>query len=140
MPSSTPPKVVFDTNIYISAIIFGGAPNICLELVRQKKIELFISRAILLELAKVLQNKFKWSEGEISDLVIGIGGIATMVKPDQKITKITADPSDNMILEAALVAQADYIISGDKKHILPLKSFENIAIVSAVDFLRITSI
>jgi uncharacterized protein len=136
MPSSTLPKVVFDTNIYISAIIFGGAPGICLDLARKKKIILFTSRAILLELAQVLDRKFAWEKEEITDVIQAIGGIAELVKPVQTVHIISEDLSDNRILEAALAAKAGFIISGDKKHILPLISFQNIKIVSATEFLK----
>ena len=61
-------KVVFDTNIFISAIIFGGNPRQCLELSRKKKIQLQTSRAILLELAEKLREKFVWPEEEIQSV------------------------------------------------------------------------
>ena len=47
-----------------------------------------------------------------------------------------ADPDDEMILECALAAEADYIVSGDKRHLLPLRQFRGIPIVSPPDFLR----
>lgn len=130
-------KVVFDTNIYISAIIFGGNPRQCLELARNKEIELFCSKAILLELSGKLQNKFHWSVQEVIEVIEGISQFAHLISPENKISIIKSDPPDNRVLEAALESKADYIISGDKKHLLSLASFENIPILSAKQFLEV---
>lgn len=119
-------KVVFDANIYLSAIIFGGNPRQCLELAKLRKIELFVSSAILLEVARNLQNKFDWTEEEVKEIIKGVGEFATLVYPQVVIRKI---------LEAAKEAKAEYIISGDKKHLLSLGRFENIKIIGAKDFL-----
>lgn len=130
-------KVVFDTNIYLSAILFGGNLRMCLELGRSGEIELFISRAILLEVAQKLQEKFLWSEEEIKEVTLGLITFASIISPKEQINTIKAEPKDNRILECALEAQADYIISGDKKHLLSLKKFKGMPIISASDFLEI---
>lgn len=129
-------KVVFDTNIYISAIIFSGPPEICLEAAREGEIELYTSRAILLELTNKLRIKFGYPEEDIEEILVGLSRFVKVVKPKIKINKIKEDPSDNLILEAAVEAKADFIVSGDKKHILPLKEFEGIKIISAASFLK----
>lgn len=128
------PKVVFDTNIYVSAIIFGGNPRQCLELARDKEIELFSSKQILLELAQKLQEKFKWNKAETEEVIQGLSVFVKLIEPKMRITVIE-DKADNRILEAALEAKADYVISGDKKHLLSLKKFKNISIVSSKEFL-----
>ncbi len=130
-------KVVFDTNIYISAIIFGGNPRQCLELAKIKEFELFSSKDILLELAEKLQNKFHWSGIETVEVLEGIIHFAQLVSPESKIDIIKNDPSDNKILEAAYEAQVNYIVSGDKKHLLSLKIFQNIPILSTKQFLEV---
>src|SRR3989344_7156966 len=129
------PKVVFDTNIYISGILFGGNPRACLFLAREGAILLFTSNALLFELSQKLNQKFKWQEQEIKDLLLGIKKYSTVVKPQTQLDVIKMHPPDNRILECAQEAKVDYIISGDKKHVLPLKKFRNIPIVSAKDFL-----
>lgn len=131
------PKVLFDTNIYISAIIFGGNPRQCLELAREGEIELVISKAVYLELAEKLRDKFDWPEEDIAEVIVGISGFARMVTPKRKVTLIKIDPDDNMILEIALEEKVSYIISGDKKHLLSLKRFEGVPIISAKEFLDI---
>lgn len=129
-------KVVFDTNIYISAIIFGGNPKQCLELARTFEIELFCSKAILFELAEKLQNKFRWSGAEVTEVIEGISRFIRVISPRIKVDLIKSDPPDNRILEAALEAKVDYIVSGDKKHLLSLTKFQNIHILSAKQFLE----
>lgn len=128
-------KVTFDANIYLSAIIFGGNPRQCLELAKNREVELFVSFSILLEVARNLQNKFGWAEEEVEEVIKGIGEFATLVSPQTVIQIIRAHTQDNKILEAALEVKSDYIISGDKKHLLSLKKFKNIKIISAKDFL-----
>lgn len=131
------PLVVFDTNIYISAIIFGGNPRQCLELARGGEIKLIVSKAILLELAEKLRDKFNWPEEDIAEVIYGISVFIKVVIPKKKIKIIKVDPTDNMFLEAALEAKVDYIISGDKKHLLSLKKFQGVPIISAKQFLDI---
>lgn len=129
-------RVVFDTNIYLSAILFGGALRLCLEAARRGEIILIVSRAILLELAKVLREKFGWGDSEIADVIVGLSKFSIIVRSTRKLTVIKDDPSDNRILEAAVEGKADMIISGDKQHILPLHRFRGIEILSAAEFLK----
>src|SRR3989344_5702159 len=131
------PKVVFDTNIYISGIIFGGNPRTCMELAREKEVELVTSRDILLEIANKLKDKFKWTNQEIQEVIEGISKFANIIKPKKRLSIIKADPSDNKILECAQEAKANYIVSGDIKHVLAIKKFKDIKIVSAKNFLDI---
>ena len=109
------PRVVFDTNIFISALLFGGNPRQCLELSRTGEIELFVSRDILVELSQKLQEKFGWSRINASELVEGIVRFAKVVNPKERISLIKSDPSDNAILECGVAAEAEFIVSGDKK-------------------------
>lgn len=131
------PRVVFDTNIYISAIIFGGNPRRCLEMAREGSIALVASKEILFELAQKLKAKFSWQDADIKDIIEGIGVFATIVAPKKHLRVIMEDPEDDRILEASLEGEVDYIISGDKKHLLSLKRFRDIVIISAADFLKI---
>ena len=129
------PRVVFDTNIFISALLFGGNPRQCLELSRTGEIELFVSRDILVELSQKLQEKFGWSRIDASELVEGIVRFAKVVNPKERISLIKSDPSDNAILECGVAAEAEFIVSGDKKHLLSLKRYKKISIISSKQFL-----
>lgn len=128
-------KAVFDTNIYISAIIFGGNPRQCLELARDDKIILFLSKPILLELSSKLQIKFKWEKDEVEEVIRGLSYFTKIIEPKIEMNFIKEDKADNRILEAALEAKVDFIVSGDKKHLLSLKKFKNVSIVSSKEFL-----
>lgn len=129
------PKVVFDTNIYISGILFGGIPRNCLELAKSENVELFVSNKVLLELADKLDKKFFLNPETTKKILKEIAKFSQILFPKTRINHIKRDPADNMILECALEAKADYIISGDKKHLLSLKNFKNIPIVSAREFM-----
>ena len=61
---------------------------------------------------------------------------ATLVFPTDRATGATPDPEDEMILECALAGEADMVVTGDKRHLLPLRQFRDVAIVSPADFLR----
>lgn len=132
-----PLKVVFDTNIFISAIIFGGNPRKCLELARNKEIVVYTSQKLLLELANKLHHKFKWENEDIQDLIIGISKFVNIILPKKEIDKIKKDPADNRVLETAQEIDEDYIISGDSKHILPLRKFGKTRITTAANFLHL---
>ena len=67
-------KVTADTNIYLSALNFGGKPQQLLELARAGKIELAISNAIITEMSRILYNKFHWDRVDVAeavDLILG---------------------------------------------------------------------
>jgi uncharacterized protein len=129
-------RIVADTNIYISAILFGGKPEKIMYLAASEKLILIVSNAILTEIASVLRNKFNWSNHQVSYTDLYIREISLLVTPSHHINLIQADETDNRILECALEGQADYIVSGDQKHLLPLKYFHDIPILNASSFLK----
>lgn len=131
------PKVVFDTNILISAIIFGGNPRACLELARTGEIQLYTTKVLLVELARKLKEKFSWQDEDINEVIKDIVVFAEIIQPKLKLSLIKAYPDDNRVLECAQEANADFIVSGDKKHILVLKKFNNILIITAAEFLKL---
>ena len=122
-------RVVLDTNIYISAILFAGKPEDIIKLVREGIVEVLISEAIILEIAEVLRRKFGWESWQISRVIDDIRETATLTIP-QQIISLLEDDDDNRVLECAVEGGADYIITGDKRHLLPLKEYEGIRIVS----------
>lgn len=130
-------KVVFDTNVVASATFWRGAPFDCLVAWSQGRCEAFISPALLAEyhetIAELRKNypdrpSVAWAEA--------LTEAAMLVFPVEDARGVTADPADEMILECALAAEADVIVSGDKKHLLPLRRFRDIRILSPADFLR----
>lgn len=116
-------RVTADTNLYISALNFGGKPEQLLRLAKARLIQLVISDAILAEMAKVLRGeKFSWPELEIQKAQQEITAMCEMVQPTERLSIITEDPSDNRILECAAAGQVDCIVSGDG-HLLKLEVF-----------------
>jgi putative PIN family toxin of toxin-antitoxin system len=127
-------RVVFDTNIYISALAIpgGNAEEAYLEAIHGT-FELFTSVAILTETARILQTKFKWEEGKVRGAIQAISQTATVLRPRPTL-HILEDEPDNRILECAIAAQADYVVSGDR-HLLALKQHAGSTMLSLADFL-----
>jgi len=122
-----------DTNIFLSALMFGGSPEVLVRAARAGRIQLFTSPQILAELAMILKKKFAWSGEDVVEAVIAVGRHADMVKPRQRLGVLDDEP-DNRILECAVEGKADYIVSGDH-HLLRLKRFGSIAILGASELL-----
>lgn len=128
-------KAVFDTNVSVSAFIFPGSQGEqAFLLAQRRKVELYTSLQILTETAKVLREKFDQSEQDITAALKIISKVAMIVRPVRKIT-ILEDAPDNRILECAVTAKADLVVTGDS-HLLKLKEFEGIFILRLADFLR----
>ena len=127
-------KVAADTNVYISAILFGGKPEEITRLAREGKVELLISEAILAEIAGVLKRKFNWSDWQISEVIKDIRAITTLITPTVTLSVIKEDEPDNRVLECATEGKAQYVISGDEHHLQPLKEYQGIKIVSPAQF------
>ena len=127
-------RVVFDTNIYISALAIpgGNAEDAYLEAVRGT-FELFTSVAILTETARVLQAKFDWAGDKVREAVQDISQTATVLRPRPTLHILNDEP-DNRILECAIAAQAEFVVSGDR-HLLALKHHADTTIISLADFL-----
>jgi len=127
-------RVVFDTNVYISALIFSGSKGeeVYLFAVRGK-IKLYTSVAILAELAKKLREKFHWEDRKITAVLKHISKVATVIKPDVKIELLTDKP-DNRVLECAMSADANLIVTGDR-HLLVLKEYKGTGITTVAGFL-----
>jgi len=127
-------RVVFDTNVFISAFLFRESTSReVLNLARQREITLITSPSILSETAKKLREKFKWPEHNIQKVLRQTSRLAELTNPKQKLTVIKADESDNRILECAVSGKASLILSGDK-HILKIKNYQNIPIMKPSHF------
>lgn len=128
-------KVVFDTNIYISALITsGGNGEIAYQKAIDGEIQLFSSVPILSELARKLQDKFKWDAEHVTEAVRHIAAAAVVLKPAKRLTVLTDEP-DNRILECAVEAGADFIVTGDK-HLLKLGAYKGSSIITLAKFLE----
>ena len=128
--------IVIDTNVIISALLFGGKPQRVLEMVLKGTVRMATSKVMLDEIAGVLQGrKFKYPPEVAFGIVRELESISDLVVPLRRIEAIRADPCDNMVLECAVPAGADCIVTGDA-HLLELKEFETIRIVTPAQFLE----
>jgi uncharacterized protein len=127
-------RVVFDTNIYISAFITpGGRGEAAYLKAVNGELELFTSVPILTELAGKLRGKFHWEDEQIKAAIRHVAAAAAVVKPVERLT-VLADEPGNRILECARECRAEPIVTGDR-HLLDLGSYEGTAIVSLAAFL-----
>jgi len=129
-------RVVFDTNVHISAFVIPGSlSDDAYRRARQGDIDLFTSVAILTELASKLRTKFDWSEPRIRTALKAISRTADVVKTTPHLS-IARDATDNRILEGAETVDAELIVTGDP-HLLRLRRFNRAGIVRVSTFLRI---
>ena len=127
--------MVADTNVLVSALLFpGGPPEAIYRLVLERRIDLITSRPLLVELGRVLTEKFGWERARAEEAVEQVIQLAELVDPKVTRSEIAADPSDNRVLEAAAEGGATAIVSGDS-HLLALESWQGIPIQSPATFL-----
>ncbi len=133
-------KVVFDTNIVASASFWRGKPFDCLTAWAEGKCEAVISPAVLAEYHETIEElRLDYPDRAAVEWADALGESALLVFPSDRATGATPDPDDEMILECAFAAEADYIVTGDKKHLLPLREYRGVQIVNAVEFLRLVA-
>ncbi|MBD2481022.1 putative toxin-antitoxin system toxin component, PIN family [Planktothrix sp. FACHB-1365] len=131
------PIVVFDTNVLLSGLGWRGSPYRCLELARTGQIKAITCQELLDELLEKLKQKLNFTDSQITDTLFDLLSFLQVVKISNTLNVIITDPDDNMVLECAVIGHANYIVTGDKKHLLPLKNYQGIEIVNATDFLSL---
>ena len=128
-------KVVFDTNIFISAFVIPGVKaEAAYSHALRKDLTLYSSVAILTETAQKLGEKFSWQQDKITSLLKAIAKVAIVIKTEPHL-HLLADEPDNRVLECTEAVGADFIVTGDK-HLLFLKHFQNSNVVRLADFLK----
>jgi len=127
-------KVVFDTNILVSALVFpGGQAETALLRIVEEKDQLALSKAILDELLGVLARKFAREAEELARVAIFLSELSQAVRPRRRLHAVRDEP-DNRILECALAARAHVIVTGDKA-LLELKEYRGVRIISLREYL-----
>ncbi len=122
-------RVVFDTNIFISAFVFpGGQGQEALERIAEGVDHLLISKPLLHELLKVLGRKFSREREELSRVAVFLADLGEMIHPRSKV-RILDDEADNRILECAIAGHAEVIVTGDRA-MLKHRCYRNIEIIS----------
>ncbi len=129
-------RVVLDTNIFVSMALGGQVGKINDEW-RAGKFILVVSEDIVSEYLEVLQRpKLRLKSRAIATIVNRVYRKAEFVAPEEKILVVLVDTTDNKFIEAAITGKTDYIISGDK-HLLDLKEYKSIPIITAREFIDI---
>lgn len=127
-------KVVFDTNIFVSALTLpGGRGDQALTRIVDGHDSLVLSKPMLDELLQVLARKFARDREELARVAVFLSSLAELVEPAESID-VLADSPDNRVLECAVAADADVIVTGDRA-MLGLTEFRRIRIVSLREYL-----
>lgn len=129
-------RVVVDTNVLVSALLFGGQSEQIFLAGLRGEIQLVTSDTLLKELERVLKNKFKLDVRLVSKVIEELRDVAEIVEVSSHINVISHPEEDNRVLECAVDGKANFIVTGDTKHILPLKEFRGIKISSPSEFIK----
>lgn len=131
-------RILLDTNVYVSAILFNGKPRLILEEIIEEKVYAFISNQIIKELEDTLSKpKFKLTNDFIRIVIPEIKDITRLTNPSALNNYLDLrDRDDYHILEAAYSAKIDYLITGDKD-LFSLKKIREFKIITPEEYLRI---
>lgn len=127
-------RVVFDTNIFISAFVIPGSQSgkAILKIIESGD-HLIISKEIIDEVLSVLSSKFSRDREVLSRIAVYLSEVAELVRSTERI-RLFKDEPDNRIIECALKGNADAVVTGDKK-MLKIKQFRGIRIISLKEYL-----
>ena len=130
-------KATADTNILVSAVVYRhGKPAQLLNMALDGEISLTVSQPMLDEMADVLTRKFGASPQQVREAVAVVKATARTVTPTVELDVVKEDPSDNRVIECAVSAGSDYIVTGDKD-LLRLKQYDAIRVVTPAELLEI---
>ena len=131
-----PLEVTADANIYISALEFGGVPLQFIDAARANVFRVAISDPLLAEVHRILRDKFHWPKETLDEALISIADFTRRVRPALTIDAVPTDPDDNRVLECAVEAKSEFIVTGDND-LLRLGRYADIRIVRVADFMRL---
>ena len=131
-------RLVLDTNVAVAGLLWHGAPRRLIDLsINDETLPLYSSPVLIAELANTLGygkfvKRIALYETSIAVLVAQYEALVTLVSPTHTPRVVPNDPDDDHVLAAAVSANAQLIVSGDK-HLLTIKSYQNISIVTAAE-------
>ena len=135
-------KAVLDSSVLISAFFTPpGVPGQVLDAAESGVFTLCLSREILTETVGVLlrntklQARYGYGRENVDEFCDGLAAIAQQVSDLPQLQAVPLDPKDNMVVATALAAKADYLVTGDRRHLLSLGSYEGIKIITPRQFL-----
>lgn len=130
-------RVVFDTNILFSAIGWNGKPSQCVEHARTGRIQGLTCVEILDELTEKLAAKLDFDDGEIEIAIGSLLGFLEVTAIAGLLRGPQTDRDDDKILECAVAGRATHIVTGDRKHLLPIRKYGDVEIVTAAELLEL---
>lgn len=131
-------KLVVDTNVVVSAFLWQGVPGRLLEMAGENEVRFYTSQVLLNELAEVL-NRRKLEKNvaatglTVTQMLSNYRKLATLVTAGRLRQQVSPDADDDEVLATAQASKAHLIVTGDRKHLLILKRFEGIPIVTAAE-------
>lgn len=128
--------VTADSNIYISGLVFAGPPLQFLDAARAGRFQLNLSDPLIAEIIRVLRVKFLWSQARLDVLPLRLDKFTRRVQPAITLDVVQNDPDDNRVLECAVTAGSQFIVTGDN-HLLDLGRYSGIQIVKVADFMKL---
>jgi len=130
------PKVVVDTNVFVSAALLKGTSSIVMEKWKEGKFVLLFSTDIFDEYFEIIARpRFNQEERDIRELAGLLIDKGVVVEPQKHLDIVKEDPDDNKFLECAIEGEADFIVSGDR-HLLSLQEYEGIKILKITQFIQ----
>ncbi len=132
-------RAVLDTNVTVSALIWGGTPLRLLEVATEGHVDLITSPALLDELSNVLHRphltaKLQRVRGTVDEALAFYASLAINITPSVVPRVVPDDPDDDEVIAAALAGRADIVVSGDR-HLLTLGAYREIKILTPIEAL-----
>ncbi len=137
MISSTTARVVIDSNVWISALVFGGTPRIVFEQCVRDGARILVSEQLLSEIRRKLHTRFSDFTDDFGALITALHDRLDTVQLGEITIDVCRDPDDNMVLETAVLGYAHVIVSGDKD-LLTLVSYDSIVIQTPSQFVEVS--
>ena len=135
-------KAVLDTNVWLSAAFWEGEAFKLVSTIQRRKIEVIVTKKILLEIVEVLNKEAKFQKFikdrklAIGDLLRTITSLGKLIDSKTRLSIVKEHSSDNKFVECAIDGKAEFIVSYDK-HLLKLKEYKGIKILNPTKFMRI---
>ncbi len=127
-------RVVLDSNVIVSGLNRHGNERRVLDLALRGRFEMYLSPFILEEVAGVLARKFGWTDERSSQALWAIGHAGSVIEPPRLPEMIDGGHADNRILECVATATADFLVTDDRRHLLPLEEHGGASILNAPRF------
>jgi uncharacterized protein len=125
-------RALCDTNVLVSAFISGGPPSRVVEEAIEGRFELVLADPVIGELERVLTLKLGFEPERVREITALLSDIsvARADTPTEGVEEITGDPDDDVVLACGVNAGVDIIVSGDRRHMLPVREHRSIRIIS----------